>query len=226
MIQTNSVIPRPIAALWGKPSLANASTTAGGLIICIVASKSKNSTISVLMTRPVQTIAPRTARAVSFKLFHHSSDLEVRLFEHLAHLDHVAILSRAAQCPCNRLFLRLDLDHPVAPKQLLRLGERPIGRSALAAGELDPRALLAGVQPVEREHHPRFGQLIVVLAHRGNQPGVRSKVRLSLFVPLWDHQHHESHRTFSSLPIRRTTLHEIDIATTDPDQGSHGPRLT
>ena len=71
--------------------------------------------------------------------------------------------------PLDRLVLRLHLDQPEAGDQLLRLGERPVDDGPLAAGELDTRALRARVEPFAGEHHAGLHQLLVVLAHRGEQ---------------------------------------------------------
>src|SRR6202158_2580090 len=119
---------------------------------------------------------------------------EIRHFLHLAKLDHFIVGSGAARWPFHRLFLRLDLNHPVSADNLLRLGEGSIGHLGLAASERDARAHRGRMEAIERERHSGFLQSFVVLHHGGNGLGLWHGARLGLLVSLGDHQHHESHR--------------------------------
>src|SRR5262249_20177350 len=60
---------------------------------------------------------------------------KVRELLHLADLDPVPILRRAARRPCDRLVLRLHLDQPVPTDHLLAVGEGPVRDPGLSAGE-------------------------------------------------------------------------------------------
>ena len=62
----------------------------------------------------------------------------------------------------------------------------------LLPGEPDAGALRAGLQPLAREHHAGLHQLLVELAHLGEQLLARQDARLGLLGGLDDH--HEPHR--------------------------------
>src|SRR3954471_4721532 len=97
---------------------------------------------------------------------------EVLGLEHLADLDlglGAGHRVGAALDPLDRLFLRLHLPEPEAGDQLLRLGERAVGDNAPLAREAHARALAARLQAFAREHDAGLDQLLVVLAHRGEQ---------------------------------------------------------
>src|SRR2546425_194162 len=65
-----------------------------------------------------------------------------------------------------------------AGDQLLRLGERPVDHGALVSREPDPRALRTRLEPLGREQHAGFRQLLVVLSHRGQELLVRKHAGL------------------------------------------------
>ena len=88
-----------------------------------------------------------------------------------------------------------DLPDPEAGDQLLGLGERPVDHGALGAVEHDARALRARVQPFAGQHDAGLHELLVVLAHRGQQLLVGHHAGLGVLVRL--HDHHESHRRIS-----------------------------
>src|SRR6476660_1669323 len=100
---------------------------------------------------------------------------EVIGLEHLANLDLRLPGHRvgAALDPFDRLFLGTDLPDPVAGDQLLRLGERTVDHGSFLTRELDSRALRAGMQPLARDHHAGLDQLIIEIAHRGEQLLIR-----------------------------------------------------
>src|SRR5207245_934685 len=106
---------------------------------------------------------------------------EVFRLEHLANLD-LGLRARegirTALDPFNRLFLRLHLPQPEAGDQLLRLGEWPVDHGALVSREFDARALRAWLEPLGREQHAGFRQLLVVLPHRGQELLVRKHAGL------------------------------------------------
>src|SRR5436309_272868 len=107
---------------------------------------------------------------------------EVFRLEHLANLDLGLAFERegirAALDPFDRLCLRLHPPQPEAGDQLLRPGERPVDYGALVARELDPRALGTRLEPLGREQHAGFRQLLVVLSHRGQELLVRKHAGL------------------------------------------------
>src|SRR5438093_2247827 len=115
---------------------------------------------------------------------------EVLGLEHLADL-HLGVLARSTLEPLDRLRLGLHLPEPEAGDQLLGLGERPVDHGPLPAGEPDPRALRAGLQPPRREHHARLGQLLVELLHVGKDLLVGEDAGLGVLVGFDDH--HETH---------------------------------
>src|SRR5690606_31848892 len=97
---------------------------------------------------------------------------EVLGLEHRADLD-LGLLAghriRAAPDPLERLLHRLDLPDPEAGDQLLGLGEGPVDDGLLAAAEAHALALAARVQAVAGQHHASLDQLLVELAHLGDQ---------------------------------------------------------
>ena len=115
---------------------------------------------------------------------------EVLRLEHLADLDLALALVGvgAALDPLDRLVQRLHLNQPEAGDQLLGLREGTVDHVAVLAAELDPRALRAGLQPLAREQHARVRQLLVELAHLGEQLLARHDARLGVLVGL-DHDH-------------------------------------
>src|SRR5213594_328561 len=115
---------------------------------------------------------------------------EVLGLEHLADL-HLGVLERSTLEPLDRLRLGLHLPEPEAGDQLLGLGERPVDHGPLPAGEPDPRALRAGLEPLGREHHARLGQLLVELLHVGKDLLVGEDAGLGVLVGFDDH--HETH---------------------------------
>src|SRR5262245_35622411 len=68
---------------------------------------------------------------------------EVVVLEELPDLEHGLVAGGvgAALGPLDRLFLRLDLPHPVASHELLGLRERSVHHRALGTQELHARAL-------------------------------------------------------------------------------------
>ena len=132
---------------------------------------------------------------------------EVFELEELADLD-LTVDKRHALRPLDRFFLRLRLDQPVAGDQLLRLGERPVNDARLAARKLHASALGAGLQARTVEHHARFDQLFVVIAHVAEALLIRHRARFRFLGRL--DNHHESH-FFLSLLMRRTGMGGIDM---------------
>src|SRR5215211_2535859 len=122
---------------------------------------------------------------------------EVLGLEHLPDLDLGLSLVRigTALDPFDRLVQRLHLDQPVARDQLLRLREGAVDHGALPSGELHPRALRARLQPLASEQHAGVHQLLVELAHLGEELLAGKDARLALLVRL--EQKHESHRRVS-----------------------------
>src|SRR6266498_3562767 len=103
---------------------------------------------------------------------------EVLRLEYLPDLDLGPAVERSALQPLDRLFLRLHLPQPEAGDELLRLGERPVDHGPLASVEPDPHAFRARLEPLAREHHAGLGQLLVELAHLGQDLLVREDARL------------------------------------------------
>src|SRR5438309_3420729 len=124
---------------------------------------------------------------------------EVFRLEHLANLDLRLAREgiRTALDPFDRLLLRLYLPQPEAGDQLLRLGERPVDHGALVSREFDARALRSRLEPLGREQHSGFRQLLVVLPHRGQELLVRHDARFRVLGGF--DNNHESHRS-TSLP--------------------------
>src|SRR6266481_1370879 len=116
---------------------------------------------------------------------------ELGRLEHLPDLHLGAAVEGRALQPLDRLFLRLALPEPEAGDQLLRLGKGPVGDSALLAVEAHPRAVLAGVQALARQHHAGLDQLLVELPHLGQDLLVGKSACFRVLVGLDDH--HESH---------------------------------
>src|SRR5439155_23965193 len=144
---------------------------------------------------------------------------EVLRLEDLANLDLCAIPEGRPLDPLDRLFLRLHLPEPEAGHQLLRFGEGPVGHRPLPAGELHARSLGARLEALAGEQHAGFLQLLVELAHLGQDLLIGKDARLGVLVGL--HQDHESHRRnslgfgfgtapASGLPSRRTRGSGID----------------
>src|SRR6266850_5465106 len=80
--------------------------------------------------------------------------------------------------PLDRLFARLDLDQREPARQLLRLGERPVGHGQLPPGVADPRG--GWCQPAGREQDPRsprlFCELPDLLDHLRGRRSARLRV--------------------------------------------------
>src|SRR5690349_8045533 len=146
---------------------------------------------------------------------------EVLGLEHLPHLD-LAALERNALHPLDRLILRLRLDQPEPGDQLLGLGERSVHHGALGAGELDPRAFRARLQPLRRQQHTRLHQLFVEPAHFGQYFLAGQYPSLAVLVGF--HDQHEPHDNLldsgggrrtpvrPTLPRRRMAFLEFDTA--------------
>src|SRR5256886_1266714 len=120
---------------------------------------------------------------------------EVVRLEHLANL-HFALLEGRPLQPFDRLVQRFHLPQPETGDQLFRLGERPVDHRTLAAGEPEPWALGARLEPLAGEEHAGFLQFLIELAHLGQDLFVRKHARFRLLVRL--HDDHDSHRRISS----------------------------
>src|SRR5215211_5317354 len=100
---------------------------------------------------------------------------ELVQLEQLADLDLpfglglTAGLKREPLGPFDGLVHRLHLEDPVAGDDLLGLAEGAVDHGALAAGELDPNALGAPMERREVQEHAGLRQLLVVLAHLGQE---------------------------------------------------------
>ncbi len=120
---------------------------------------------------------------------------------------------RRALGPLDGLFLRLDLDHPVAADAFLGFGERTVGDLRRAAVVADAHAggrRLAGRRGRAARRPSRGSSLYFIILRDGF--GVGHRVRWRGFVTLRNHQHHETHVSLSLL-TRRTTVSRIDIVT-------------
>src|SRR5215213_7132181 len=129
-------------------------------------------------------------------------------------------LKRKPLGPFDGLLHRLHLKDPVAGDDLLGLAAGPRDHGALAAGELDPNALGAPMQRGEVQEYAGLRQLLVVLAHLGQEllAGQVAGFPVSL-----DHHHHphvvppsvylgpDADRC-EALPGRRTRVGDIDRA--------------
>ena len=76
-----------------------------------------------------------------------------------------------------------DLPQPEPRDQLVGLGERPVGHDAALAREPHPRPLGARLEPLRREQDPGLRQLLVVLAHGGQE--LRARELPGLRRPWW-----------------------------------------
>src|SRR5467141_988033 len=115
---------------------------------------------------------------------------KVRRLEHLPDLD-LGVLERGALEPFDRLILGLHLPEPEPGDELLGLGEGSVDHGPLPLFELDARALGGGLESLAREHHARFHQLFVELAHVGQHLLAGENARFRVLVGL--HNHHEPH---------------------------------
>src|ERR1700738_5170566 len=105
---------------------------------------------------------------------------EVVRFVNLANFDLTILAGRIGDAlgPFHRLFPRLHLPQPEAGDQLFRLGERPVDDGTLGAREFDARALCAPLEPPGDEQHARLHELLVELAHLGEELLVRENAGL------------------------------------------------
>src|SRR5690606_16375939 len=69
--------------------------------------------------------------------------------------------------PGHRFFLRLGLNDPEPGNQLLGFREGTVDHLELPVRVAHARSLGARLQPLAREHHPMFQELVVVRAHLG-----------------------------------------------------------
>src|SRR3954469_21505286 len=127
---------------------------------------------------------------------------EVFGLEYLANLD-LALLEGGPLQPLDRLFLRSHLPQPEPGDQLLGLGKRSIDDSSLAALEATPGSLRAGLQPFACQHNAGLGQLLIELAHLGQNLLIRKNPGFGFRGRL--HDYHKPHVRISSL-IRRVRL--------------------
>src|SRR5829696_408721 len=130
---------------------------------------------------------------------------EILRLEDLPDLDLGLTLQRvrAFLDPVDRLLQRVHFEDPEAGEQLLGLGERTIDHGATGAREPHTRTLRRGMEPLTGEHDASLDQLLVVLAHVGQQLLVRQGTALRRLVGL--QQNHESHHIVSlsqSLSLR------------------------
>src|SRR5262249_26942066 len=113
-------------------------------------------------------------------------------------LDH-ALLPRhrigTAPDPLDRFFHRLHLPQPIAGDQLLGLGEGAVNDLPLAARELDALPLRARVQSLTREHDAGLHELLIVVAHVGEELLAREDALFGSLGRLDDN--HDSHRSVS-----------------------------
>src|SRR6266550_772636 len=65
---------------------------------------------------------------------------------------HLGILEGSTLEPFDCLILRFHLPDPEPGDEFLRLGKRSVDHRPLSLGELDPRALRAGLESLCREH--------------------------------------------------------------------------
>src|SRR5690606_15875271 len=94
---------------------------------------------------------------------------EVFSVEDLPEFDLRAPVERSALEPLHGFIHRLHLPEPVARHQLFGLRERSVDDRPLLALEPHALALRGGMQTVASEHDPRLHQLLVVVAHLGQQ---------------------------------------------------------
>src|SRR4051812_15979888 len=91
----------------------------------------------------------------------------------LAHLDFglAAVDRRVGEAlgPLDRFLARLRLDDGVAGDKLFRLGERAVDHRALLAVVLDAPAFRARLEARRIDEHAGLLQLLMVLAHLGEQ---------------------------------------------------------
>src|SRR5262245_46984640 len=96
---------------------------------------------------------------------------EVLDFEHWSDLDLAFLFVRigAALDPIQRLLERRHFPQPKPSDELLGLREGPVDDGAALARESHARALARGVQALASEHDPGLHQLLVELAHVGQE---------------------------------------------------------
>src|SRR5438445_3686358 len=97
---------------------------------------------------------------------------EILGLEHLADFElRFALLERigATLGPLDGFFERLALPQPETRDKFLGFGERTVDDGALVAKEGHARALRARMQALAGEHHTRVDQILVELAHRGQE---------------------------------------------------------
>src|SRR5215211_8236706 len=128
-------------------------------------------------------------------------------------------LKREPLGPVDGLLHRLHLEDPVAGDDRLGLAEGAVDHGVLAGGELDPNALGAPMQRGEVQEYAGLRQLLVVLAHLGQE---LLAGQVAGFPVSFDHHHHphvvppvylgpDADRC-EALPGRRTRVGEIDRA--------------
>src|SRR6185503_20655120 len=107
------------------------------------------------------------------KAFHRGAVGEVLELVERPHLDLAAAAVdrriRKALCPLDRFLARFGLDDGVARHQVLGLGERAVDEAALLAVVPDAPALPGRLEARGVDQHAGFLQLLVVLAHLGEQ---------------------------------------------------------
>src|SRR3984957_6176446 len=104
-------------------------------------------------------------------------------------------IDRTPLQPLHRLVHRPHLPHPVPRDKLLRLRKRPVDDRALFPREFHALPLRRRLQPIARQHHAGFHQLLVVLPHLGKNLRVRKNASLGLLARLYDD--HDSHTDIS-----------------------------
>src|SRR3989442_7016250 len=112
----------------------------------------------------------------------HGADFDVRL---------LVVRVRAPLQPLDGLLHRLDLPEPETGDELLGLGERPIDDGTSRTRESHPLALGRRVQAFTRQENAGLDQLLVVLAHLGEQPLIGRHARFGRLRCL--HNHHDTH---------------------------------
>src|SRR5438105_5244752 len=124
--------------------------------------------------------------------------------KHLADFDLVAAKERRALHPLDRFIERLGVDQPEAGDEIARERKRTATDAALPAAILDPCALHGRMQALARLHHAGLHQLLVELAHRGQQFRARHHACFRVLAGL--HNHHESHRHTPFWPVGPATV--------------------
>src|SRR5262245_36811617 len=116
--------------------------------------------------------------------------------EDLPELDLGPAVERRLLEPFNRLVHRLHLPEPEAGDEFLRLGEGPVDHGPIFAGESHALTPRGWVKSLARFHDAGLHELLVVLAHRGQEIGGRHLTGFRFLARL--HNHHDSHWFISS----------------------------